>query len=234
MKQGYSLLEIVVATLILAVAIIPISALISHDTGNSMVLANSIYAQQKARMILDTLLDQVDFDELEPGLPASLSGAAAGKFGQQLFPGNAGTAEQQLCEGTFENKGWKFQVTLQVKEIPDAQIGFSAYRNPDVFATWNDPAGQPMSLVQKSTQEESIGNPSYMQVHTPIYQHGEWALNTDSYTAADFNQAAASPCLMKSLILRVRWSNLQKSEPLSDDKAAVLWVVTHKARLKSS
>ncbi len=233
MKKGYSLIEIMIATLILAAAIIPISALITQDTGNSMVLANSIFAQQKARLILDTLLDQVDYDELQPGLPASLVGDAATRFGQQLFPGNAGNSSQQFCEGVFENKGWRFQVTLQVKEIPDAQIGFSAYRNPDVFATWSDPASQPQSLVQKAALEESGGSPSYMQVHTPIYQHGEWALNTDAYTAADFNQAAASPSLMKSLTLRIRWSNSIKADPLSEEKASVLWVVTHKARLKS-
>jgi len=87
--------------------------------------------------------------------------------------------------------------------------------------------------VQKAALEESGGNPSYMQVHTPIYQHGEWALNTDAYTAADFNQAAASPSLMKSLTLRIRWSNSIKADPLSEEKGSVLWVVTHKARLKS-
>ncbi|MFZ5950602.1 MAG: hypothetical protein ACOYXC_07845, partial [Candidatus Rifleibacteriota bacterium] len=186
-----------------------------------------------ARMILDTLLDQVDFDDLQPGSPAILEGTSATSFGQQLFPGNSGGGSQQICEGTFENKGWKFLVTLQVTEIPDAQIGFSAYRNPDVFATWSDPASQPQSLVQKCTQQESAGNPSYMQMHTPVYQHAEWGLNTDSFTAADFNQSASSPSLMKSLILRVRWSNASKAEPMSSEKPSVLWVVTHKARLKS-
>lgn len=234
MRRGYSLIEIAVATIILATAIIPISALISRDTSISMVLGNSVYAQQKARMILDTLLDQVDFDELQPGLPAFLTGTAAKNFGQQLFPDNAGNDSKQFCEGVFVNKGWRFQVTLQVKIIPDTQIGFSAYRNPDVFAAWSDPSSHPLSLVQKATDGERAGEPSYMQVHTPLYQHGEWALNTDSYTAADFNQTADSPSLMKSLTLRVRWSNAHKSEPLSADKAAVLWVVTHKARLNSS
>ncbi|HNW10327.1 MAG TPA: prepilin-type N-terminal cleavage/methylation domain-containing protein [Candidatus Rifleibacterium sp.] len=223
---GFTLSEIVVAVLILAVAIIPISGLITNDSKNSVVMSNSMFAQQTARLIMDTLLDQVAFDDLRAGSPGILSGPAVTDYAQLLFPGSAGG----LCEGTYQNKSWHFHAELEVREIPADDLEFGCFDPPDVLATWSAPANGQPSLTDLSEQTEIAGQPSYMQKHQSIYQHPDWGKTSRAYKGSDFNQEEKK-CLMKCLVLRIRWNNGKPDKPLEGEKNSVLWLVTHKTRL---
>lgn len=232
---GFSLLEVLIAVFILAVAIIPVVALISRDSINTVVLANSEFSQHYARTILETMLDQIDFDDLLIGSPAILTGESAKNYGARLFPSNEGNTGSHLCEGiTTNNRGWQFHAYMEAHEIPDNQISFSSFKNPDIFHSWVESTGNSKSLAEKSSEMEKLGNPSYVQNMQSIYAHPQWGSTEENYTTKDFNQDKNITCLMKVLVLRIRWNNIQKSKPLESEKITELWLVTHKARLKKS
>jgi prepilin-type N-terminal cleavage/methylation domain-containing protein len=231
-RFGFSLIEISFAMVILAIALLPIAGLITKDSKNSVIIANNIFAQQKARYILDTLLDQVAYEDLLIGSPGYLIGKSA-KLGQFLFPKNSGSSDKQICEGKFENKGWVFNASLEVREIPASKISFSFFENPDVLGSWSNKGSLSQSLIKKSEQVEANGRPSYMQIHSSVYQHSDWGRKQVTFSYKDFYKSG-NPVLMKALILRISWRSLSKAVAGDNKKLSVLWLVTHKAWLKAS
>ena len=136
-SKGYSLVEIIIALLILTCAVIPLIGTITSDTKNAIVIANSEYAMQRARYILDTMLDSVEFDDVNSGDPAFLSGKSKDYFSLLMFPESDG----KFCQGYFsDEKGQRYFASLKVVDIPDDDkiLKFECYENPDLISLLNN------------------------------------------------------------------------------------------------
>ncbi|MBR4570555.1 MAG: hypothetical protein IKO19_07830 [Candidatus Riflebacteria bacterium] len=221
--KAYSLIEIVLALLILVAAVLPIIGTISNDTKNALIIANNEYAMQKARYILDTVLDSVNFDELNSGSPAQLTGNSLKNLFSSLFPESGNTGN---CEGTItDTKGQKFYVKLDVYDLKD--LTYSAYDVDSVqfietFAT---------SSVRLDCEDQEVkkGNPSYpkFSFYTDVLYTNPIELAS---TTSDFYKDENHTTLIKALILNIRWNDSVKNNPNAEGFREFK-IATNKARL---
>lgn len=221
------------AVLVLAMAFIPISGLITSDTVSTVAVARETHAQHLARMIMDSLLDEVKFDDLSQGSPAIMTGESLDDVHPRLFPGGTGG----ICQGEFTGAdGTIYHVQLQVREQADDgtdnSLGFSYFESPNFIASWTKSLPNAQNHSQSAKETENDGNPSYYEGTDTVYTHPNWAATERTLYKRDFTEDT-NPCFMKTLVLRIRWSNADRLSPLSSDRPGVLWLVAHKANLRT-
>lgn len=236
-SRAFSLVEVIVATLILAIAFIPVSGLITSDSVATVAAARETHAHNVAAFIMNSLLDEVAFEDLLQGSPARIVGDSQ-QFLDRLFPDNSGE-----CVGTFiADDGTHFNVSLRVVEHFDEDndsLSFSAFKNPDFMTDWTNTTqlGSLESVAQMAHDDEVAGNPSYFRAPSDsgilgVYDHPDWAREESKYFQNDFVLDDDDVSFIKTLILRVRWSNVDRTQPLSDNRPRVLWLMAHKANLR--
>lgn len=229
-SKGYSLVEIIIALLILTCAVIPLIGTITSDTKNAIVIANSEYAMQRARYILDTMLDSVEFDDLNSGDPAFLSGKSKDYFSLLMFPESDG----KFCQGYFsDEKGQRYFASLKVVDIPDDDkiLKFECYENPDLISLLNNTSPTEVNYAQLASEKENALNPEPSFVESDIvYGNSNWAKNTITYHYNDFFQENKKKVLMKALFLKIKWNDNDKGNPEKEGYREFC-LVTHKARL---
>ena len=229
-SKGYSLVEIIIALLILTGAVIPLIGTITSDTQNAIVIANSEFAMQKARYILDTMLDSVEFDDLNSGDPAFLTGKSKDYFSLLMFPESDG----KYCQGYFnDEKGQRYFATLKVVDIPndDKILKFECYENPDLISLLNNTSPSEVNYAKLAEEAENPLNPVPSAVDSNVvYGNTKWAKNTLTYHYKDFFQENKEQVLMKALFLKIKWNDNNKNNPESDGSREFC-LVTHKARL---
>ena len=226
LNKGYSLLEIVLALLILAVSIIPIIGNISSDTQNAVSISNSEFAMQRARFILDTMLDSVNFDDLVVGNPANLIGDSRTRFMASMFPA-AGSSGR--CQGTFtDQKGQSYFARLTVYD--NVNLSFSYLKTPNLVNFFKTNTGG-RNLMEWAEQDEKSFRPSYSRIN--FYTNSVWtgASTVESCTAQDvYNGGYRS--LMNTLVLYIQWNDLNKNNPQAGGNGnKEFYLVAHKARL---
>jgi len=230
-KGAFSLLEILIGVFIMALAIIPISALITGDSKNTLVLANAETAQGYAANILDTILEHVDFDEIAAGAPGIIKGNSAKIYGEKLFPNAETLSIGQACEGYVFNKGYKFKLYLEVREFEENDLSFSTFKTPDLLSVFTT-ASTSKNISEKAVETEKNGSPSYLSGNKQVYNDISWASEIESYKSEDFqNENVTRPCLLKALLVSVEWSNEDRELSSKDSNKQVFKLITHKARL---
>lgn len=230
-QSAFSLLEVLIGVFIMALAIIPISALITGDSKNTVVLANAETAQGYARNILDTILEHVDFDEILAGAPGIIKGKSAELYGKKLFPNAETLSIGQACEGYIINKGYKFKLYLEIREFKENDLLFSTFKTPDLLSIFTT-ASSSKNLSEIAVEEEKNGNPSYLSGNKGIYNNNSWASEIDNYKPVHFSKDSTNvTSLLKALLLRIEWSNEDKNLSDNNSKRQFFWLVTHKARL---
>ena len=242
-QTGVTLIELVVAVLILSAALIPIGGLISKDTTNTARLSHSQYAMELARYTMDALLDAVDFDELLVGSPAVLTGASRDNFSSILFANSSGS-----CNGNIEFKGYLYNVSLKVIAIPDEDLGLTVYKNPPVglFLQRDDNGeynSKTVGSVKKTffdiaiEKEQDSKMPSCFEDTTSIYRHDTWGEEEVGFDVGAYYEAQTPSFnrdnLMKGLILKISWNDKLPRQPLAKGTQCID-LVAHKARLKKN
>ena len=226
---GVTLIEIVIAVLILSAAVIPIAALIGKDTKDTVVLSHSQFAMSLARTTMDAMLDGVDFDDLQIGNPAILSGGATASFYLDMcFPNST----SNMCHGIVEHKGYQFDVALRVQALDNSFIGLSAFKNPDINLFFQN-ATSTNSAIQDAIKEESKtkNKPSY-NTRLSVYSDKSWARDLDDqFDVNEYMEAQNVDHLMKMITLTITWNEKKPRDPLASGSTEIT-LVTHKARLK--
>ena len=232
-KRAYSLVELTIALLILAVSVIPLIASITNDTKNAVVIANNEFAMQKARYILDTILDSVNFDDLGSGDPAKIIGDSL-KYYSSMFPESAGSG---ICQGYITDpKGQKFSVYLRVENIPDSKLYYSFFDTPSNIPSYSTYSGgnkyTPWEMAEKTEIDEytkAAKNPSFAIQN--FYDSSSWTNTTVRIMRTNnFYKDKKLNSLMKTIILKIKWNDNDKHNP-EGIGSREFNIVTHKARL---
>ncbi len=168
-QSGLTLPEVVLAMFVLATALIPIFGLLTQDVKDTDILVSQTFAVDRARLVLNTLLEEISFDTLRPGNPAVLDGPQAAQWAPILFPGGARLGSGFACEGVAtDGRGISYHLYLRADPIEDTtatytegELYFSYYPNPTV----EDQAPGWASMVARATVAETTENrPS---IYTP-------------------------------------------------------------------
>lgn len=226
-SKGFSLVEITIALFILAIAVIPLIGTITSDARNAIALDNAELATQRARYVLDTLLDSVDFDDLGIGAPAVLKDKSKVNFYTSMFPEGDG----ESCQGYYtDGKGQRFFLSLEVYDLPNEILSFSCYKNPDLIHLFTNATNGVKTQAEKAEETERGGKPSYSDINRSVYANSDWGKHSETFHSQDFLQNLGNNSLMKCLILNVKWNDSDKANPESAGFRE-FYLVTHKARL---
>jgi len=135
-NKGTTFLEIVFAVGILAIAMIPIFAVMSRQTVETDKIASQAFAMNKATEILDTILDNVPFVTIRQGNPALIQvndlpstkklqkydSKWAKKIATMLFPNSKKEGGGWACRGvTTDSRGISYLIHLRVQDAPAPQ-----------------------------------------------------------------------------------------------------------------
>lgn len=220
-RKGTTLLEIMAALLILAFAFIPIFGMIGTSAKDTDVAESYIFAQTRARNILDTLLDDVPFFALRnaPGNVADIGEANDEPNVGEMFDttnptyqvasflrfiGNDPAVDQFTRGELTDERGIRYKVKIFVFPVPANEpfnpadeMSFRYLPRPEFEkqANWYNPTSDP--------------NSAYVQgaVLTP-YQMPEPAIVIKG--ARELGAYQGPPgndfCVMKHILLRIRWT----------------------------
>lgn len=125
-KKATTLMEIMLAVVILAFTFIPIIVTIGTSTKDTDVANSYVYAQTTARNILDTLLDDVPFNSIK-GSEGKYSiaelktskNALGNDYDIKIFNDMFGVGTSGEAKGTLtDERGTKYEVIMYVYPIP--------------------------------------------------------------------------------------------------------------------
>lgn len=231
-KKATSLMEIMLAVVVLAFTFMPIIATIGTSTKDTDVANSYVFAQTTARNILDTLLDDVPFNSINGpvgGDVGTLSDYTAnGKtYSIASFKEMIGTKNDK-CEGVLtDERGVNYNITIYVEPIYDSNFYFTYLPRPR------------FEVASDSKTSESFW------YNIPLTDSGKKSaafLNDKSYdpyelATADYTVATESKKLselwqvkndnlsvMKKILLKIEWTG-------RDHKNRSLEIYTMKANL---
>lgn len=226
-RKGVTLLEILAALLILAFAFIPIFGMIGTSAKDTDVAESYIFAQTRARNILDTLLDDVPFFALRT---ASTNVADIGDTNDEAnvgelfdttnptyliasfarFIGNDPDTDHFTRGELKDERGIKYKVKIFVFPVPandvvaiDDEMTFRYMprpefeKQPDWYTTTPDSASAFVKL--------GVSTPYQMPEEAVVFK-GARALG------AYQGPAGNDYCVMKKILLRIRWTMLSGIE----------------------
>ncbi|NLI77048.1 MAG: hypothetical protein GX442_11485 [Candidatus Riflebacteria bacterium] len=235
---GITLPEVVLAMFVLASALIPIFGLLTQDVKDTDTLVSQAFAIDRARLVLNTLLDEVPFSNLRAGNPAILVGPQAASLALLLFPNGAKAGGGYACEGiATDPRGIHYHIYLRSEPIEDTtpnftegEFYFSFFRNP----TPEDQPGWATMTAEATVTEVTHNQPSIYQTGGPTnpgavippyrYLAGpanttlwgpEHDFRTGTRVRVDQRQVVQADadgrfCLMQRLLLQIRWNLAMK------------------------
>ncbi len=236
--RGITLPEVVLAMFVLASALIPIFGLLTQDVKDTDTLVSQAFAIDRARLVLNTLLDEVPFSDLRAGNPAILVGPRAASLAALLFPNGAKAGGGFACEGiATDPRGIHYHIYLRSEPIEDTTVNFtegefyfSFYRNP----TPEDQPGWATMTAEATVTEVTHNQPSIYQTGGPTnpgrvlppyrYLVGpatttlwgpEQEFRSGKRVRIDQRQVVQADadgrfCLMQRLLLQIRWNLAMK------------------------
>ncbi len=131
-KPGMTFLEIMIAMVILAIAMLPIFSMLHKGTEDTDLNASQAYAINRATEILNTLLDNVPFEVIRAGNPGilSISGletlsdykdltdSKLADYSKMLFDHSMKGSGGYPCQGVITDpRGVSYLVTLKVEDV---------------------------------------------------------------------------------------------------------------------
>lgn len=132
-KKAITFLEIIIATTVMVVAMIPIFGMLSRQTVETDKNATQAYAINKATQVLNTILDNVSFVAIRAGNPgfirvddikdengkySDLTDSWAKKMATVLFNSTKKEKNGYPCKGTFtDSKGITYLIYMKVEDI---------------------------------------------------------------------------------------------------------------------
>ncbi|MBF0503034.1 MAG: hypothetical protein HQM09_23080 [Candidatus Riflebacteria bacterium] len=238
-RQGVSLIEILAALFLLAVAIIPIIGLIGSGAADVDILNSSLFAQTAARGILETTLEAVPFDFIgvsEASVADLGGGVPEANVGRLLQTGHddstgllgllGNSGEDSFMRGTLrDERGILYKIKLFVFPVPaekkspagdvprtidstgatslDAVEGggvlaFSFLPRPP-FEQARDARGRPVWY----TADQFVGEGVLRPYDIPVATVTRYAADLG---VPEGNDLRFPRCVMKKLLLRIRWA----------------------------
>lgn len=232
-KKATSLMEIMLAVVVLAFTFMPIIATIGTSTKDTDVANSYVFAQTTARNILDTLLDDVPFNSINGpsgGDVGTLSDYTAnGKtYSIASFKEMIGTKNDK-CEGVLtDERGVNYNITIYVEPIYDSNFYFTYLPKPKFEVASNSDTGESnwYNIPRNDSEKKSKA------FLNPNFNYDPYELKTKIYTVATESKKLSelwqvkndNLSVMKKILLKIEWTG-------RDHKNRSLEIYTMKANL---
>lgn len=227
-RFGISLLEIMVALLIMAFAFIPLVGVIGTGATDTDVAKSYIFAQTTARNILDNLLDNVPFEcvRVAPGSVADTDGSNAEPGISQLVNspeyqvasflsllGNDGTVDTFGRGELRDERGTRYFIKLFCFPLvgtanpvgaidPTTEVTFRYLPRPP-YETATNSSNQAIWYTNSPFVAAGVPRPYDFAPGSPDFSIR--TTNAFSLGVPAGSIAALQYCVLKRILLRVRW-----------------------------
>jgi hypothetical protein len=190
-KKGITFLEILIAAIVMAVAMIPIFGMLSRQTVETDKNVTQAFAINKATEVLNFLLDNVSFVAIRAGNPGylrvddledrknkkyseELPDSKAKSWAEALFNNSKKENNGYYCKGTIEDsKGIKYLIYLKVEDI----ISKNKPEKPDstkIGENYPNPGSAPNEHLDSNDVNFSyLKNPSTLTYNKWIQDYAE-------------------------------------------------------------
>ena len=230
-RKGITLLEIMAALLILAMAFLPLIGVIGSGTKDTDSFNSFAFAQTTARNILDTLLDDVPFDSIREATAAvtDTDGSNPDNHVGELFNlttpsydctsflqllGNTSGADNYARGELVDERGTRYQVKLFIFPVSSSNPHNS---NTDLTFTYKP---RPLYENQQNAAGQNIWYTDKGKGYNPLYVRNQADLPYESSItqpadkelgARDLGVKDGVPgnnaCVMKRFLLKIKWNN---------------------------
>ncbi|MFZ2955584.1 MAG: hypothetical protein WA705_01630 [Candidatus Ozemobacteraceae bacterium] len=232
-SRGITLVEILAALFLLAVSVIPMIGVIGTGAADTEILQSSLFAQNAARGILETILESLPFELLQTSeTPVSDldGGPAETRVGRLVHPNNTDPSgllslvgnpgNDDFIRGTLrDERGTFYKVTLFVFPVPAVNqmspgnastTGNSKTTRYDDLLTFSFIPRPPFEHAR-----DERGHPTWYSsdpfVGKGVPRPYDLPVATITRTAEDLGVPLGPDprfprCLMKKLLLRIRWT----------------------------
>ncbi len=180
-KKAITLLEIIIAVTVMAIAMVPIFGMLSRQTVETDKNASQAYAINKASEVLNTLLDNVSFVAIREGNPGfirvddlqsidkykdELTPSWAKQLSTHLFNNSTEESNGYRCRGIVtDSRGVSYLVHLRVEDVPSTV----RLNKPERIQIGKDYTGDPLDaeepiefVNQKEVNFTFLKNPSIL------------------------------------------------------------------------
>ena len=234
LRRGVTLIELMAAIFILAIAFMPIIGVMSGSASDTDVAKSHAFAQTSARNILDTLLDSVPFYAIEQadGDVGDLDGSNAEDsiarivevdgldFDPQSFLRMLGNGEggsepvDNFGRGTLiDERGTRYNVKLFVVPIPVSTTGLDR-ANELIFTYLPRPLYENQFTADGRNAWYTYGSdPHVAPAAATPYENSPNVEQPDLQILNMFDigcppgPAGNNHCMMKKILLRISWQN---------------------------
>ncbi|MDN5280070.1 MAG: hypothetical protein PWR01_4035 [Clostridiales bacterium] len=256
-RVGITLIEVILAMLILATSLLPIFGLMTRTTKDSDATLTRAYAINYAKSVFSTVIDDIPFADIRHGSPAIIIGSSRNKA-KALFPDAVSASGGIACNGIVkDSRGIYYRVFLKSEAIMDETDGytngefyFSYYPNPEVESQ----PGWINLQINSHTSENTDNVPSMFSKTNPAGLKSPYRYFGDDVAAGRWGPAEehagniihvdqreisqpnpdGSFYLMQRLILQIRWnmdSAYYKQPDADKGRPVKLQIITYKANL---
>lgn len=224
-RYGITLIEIMVALLILAGTFLPLIAVMGSFTKDTDSMNSYVFAQTTARNILDTLLDEVPFNSMQADTNNIAKLIDYDGYKIDSFKSLIGTANEKAEGEITDERGTKYKIKIYCFPIPvtkgnspdtNSEITFSYKKRPKYEEQDN-------FFTYKKDQ-----NPCFLRntCSNPYDMEGQ-EKNSGAYElGAKKNFSSEEYYVMKKILFQIVWKS-------RDGKEKNLELFTMKANLDS-
>ena len=208
-KKGVTLMEIMIALLILAFAFLPIIAVIGTSSKDTDVANSMVFAQTTARNILDTLLDDVPFNSIicsgDKLAIAKIQDYKNYKADSFLFMIGAKTEEAK--GEVIDERGITYEISIYVLPIEASDNVNHNVSNELLFSYL------PRPVYEGDTLEDNEKWYTYGQGQTHMLENAPdpYSIEVATITKNAFELGAiqnnSSYCIMKKILYKMTWTS---------------------------
>ncbi len=209
-KKGVTLMEIMIALLILAFAFIPIIAVIGTSTKDTDVANSYVFAQTTARNILDTLLDDVPFNSIITTESKIAKIKEYKTYNPDSFLSMIGASNDEAKGEVIDERGTKYNITIYAYPIAASKDVNHDVSNELLFSYL------PRPKYEGETPEESdkwytysSGNPYMSPNAKDPYEYDVATLTKNAFElGARINESTSEHYILKKILFKMNWTSI--------------------------
>lgn len=223
-RTGITMIEIMVALLILAVTFLPLIAVMGSFTKDTDSMNSYVFAQTTARNILDTLLDEVPFNSIQADSNNIAKLIDYGdKYKVASFKELIGTTNEKAEGEITDERGTKYKTKIYCFPIPVSKGTSVDISNELVFSYKKRPKYEEQTnYYTYESKEDSLFLEQNLQ--NPYDMGGEEKSYGAYELGAQKNYSSDEYYVMKKILFQMTWTG-------RDGQARSLELFTMKANL---
>ena len=207
-KKGVSLMEIMMALLILAFAFLPIIAVIGTSTKDTDVANSMVFAQTTARNILDTLLDDVPFNSIiTSGNKIAIAKIEDYKnYKAESFLQLINAKNEEAKGEVIDERGITYEISIFVLPIEASDNVNHNVSNELLFSYLPRPIYEGDTLEGNEKWYTYTQGDAYMKESAPDPYTIDVATITKNAFELGAIQNNSSFCIMKKILFKMTWT----------------------------